>query len=194
MRAGKFACGLLFAGIAITALAKPVLAGAETENFTFTGTPVQNAGGEPGVTSTSFAEFDPSLGTLSSIMISISGDATLSDASGIVTVSADDVTPASDVHQNLVSANGSASSDGSFPISANGTDAFPPDLALFEGTGTAQLVFDFDGSGGTVSLDNVPGTLTYNFTPTSAVPEPASIALLGVAMAGFGFVKWRRAA
>jgi PEP-CTERM motif-containing protein len=133
---------------------------------------------------------------LSSIGISISGDATLSNAADGTDLQADGIFSVANSMDRLVPATGEESIDSSFPVVADGSVNAPSLLALFEGTGTTQLVFNFffaDGSG-TVSMDNVPGTLIYNFTPTSAVPEPASIALLGVAMAGLGFVKWRRAA
>jgi hypothetical protein len=47
-----------------------------TENYTVTGLAIRNNSGAYGVTSTSFSQFDTSLGTLNSITIALSGNAT----------------------------------------------------------------------------------------------------------------------
>jgi hypothetical protein len=40
---------------------------------------------------------------------------------------------------------------------------------------------------------DLQGSITYDFTPASVVPEPASFALLGASLLGFAVIRRRKA-
>ena len=71
-----------------------------------------------GVASTPFSEFNPSLGTLNSISISLFGDA---EYSGFLNATFLDITPANDLNAVLLSGSGSYDNSFLFPIAADGT-------------------------------------------------------------------------
>jgi PEP-CTERM motif len=76
-------------------------------------------------------------------------------------------------------------------------------LSQFEGAGTFQVDIStltsetFNGGGGniiaTLTSDATAGvTITYNYSPVTAVPEPTTWAMMLIGFAGVGFMAYRR--
>ncbi len=182
--AATLAQGACFAGAAHAA--------AETEMFTVNGAPSE-VGGFPQVLSSSFAEFNPALGTLNSITINASGTATLTDNdSGEEGQAAFfDITSLAEPNTQLVGGQGSVTGTGTFDISASGTET--GELAPFEGASTTAVYFNFIVDGGTLVANDVPGTLTYNYTPAVAsVPEPVGWSVFAAGLAAPIALRLRR--
>jgi hypothetical protein len=187
-------CAAALALLSTSVLASPT--GTIVNNFTVSGTAVENNSGDDGITSSSFADFNTALGTLTGVTLSFSGTANFSDHGESDTGIFDDVTTASDVNTALFSGNGfRLGGSGSFPISASGTDSSAFVLSMFEGSGTQALVFNFsvllfnfsEPEVGSVMMGDQSGTLTYDFTPTAvaSVPEPSTWAM---GLIGFGLM------
>jgi hypothetical protein len=183
----RFAAAAGFAGLTLVAglyAGAPARAAAIVENFTINGTATQNITGNYGITSTTFADFNTSLGTLTGVTVSFAGLASFTGTGqGDYTVFVF-VAAASDLSEGIISGSGMGTF-GPFNIDANDTDTAASDLALFEGSGTQALVFDFLISSGTVTASDQSGTLTYDYTP---VPESSSLSLFAAALPGLFFL------
>jgi hypothetical protein len=171
-------CAAAIALLSTSVLASPP--GTIVNNFTVNGTAVVNDSFNLGITSTSFADFNTALGTLTGVTLSFRGTAT-SVSNDLAFL--DNVSTASDVVEPIFLGVGMGIGSGSFPISASETVNF--DLSMFEGSGTQALVFNFFQDGGTVTMSGQSGTLTYDFTPApiASVPEPSTWAM---GLIGFG--------
>jgi len=183
---------------AVALLSTSVLAGtakADTivEDFTVSGTAVRNNSGLDGITSSSFADFNTAVGTLTGVTLSFAGTANYSEPiEAGDTVDFVDVTTASNVNEEIFSGPGSGFG-GNFSISANGTVSDAGLLSMFEGSGTQALVFNFIVDVGTVTMSGQSGTLTYDFTPAvAATPEPSTWAMGLVGFGLLGLVGYRK--
>jgi hypothetical protein len=176
--------------IAVLGVVEPAMAATIVNDFTISGTAVENDSGLHGIATSSFADFDAAVGTLTGVTLSFTGTANVSGGEGAF---ADflGVGPASDVHEVLLIGTGSGVS-GNFSIAANGTT---DTLSFFEGAGMQALLFSFAVDSGTVTMSPQSGTLTYDYTPASpAVPEPSTWAMVMVGFAGLAYAAFRRGA
>jgi hypothetical protein len=57
-------------------------------------------------------------------------------------------------------------------FSFDGKDSYLPELSSFIGTGTTQVDLRISGVGGTFSVPLTTGSITYDYTATTTVPEP----------------------
>jgi hypothetical protein len=183
-------CTAAIALLSAAVLAGPAQADTIVEDFTVSGTAVENNSGFEGITSSSFADFNTAVGTLTGVTLSFSGTANSTSTDLAVF---EHVTPASHVHEEIFTGSGFQIGPGSFSISASGTDSFATDLSMFEGSGTQALVFDFLVTVGTVTMSGQSGTLTYDFTPAvAAVPEPSTWAMMTLGFGLMGFLGYRK--
>jgi type 1 fimbria pilin len=183
-------CAAAIALLSAAVLAGPAQADTIVEDFTVSGTAVENNSGFEGITSSSFADFNTAVGTLTGVTLSFSGTA---NSTSVDLVFFDHATPASDVQTEIFTGSGIQVGPGSFSISANGTVSDAGGLSFFEGSGTQALVFDFFVSVGTVTMSGQSGTLTYDFTPAvAAVPEPSTWAMMTLGFGLMGFLGYRK--
>jgi PEP-CTERM motif len=163
-----------------------------TETYTFP-SPLQ---GYTRAVGTSFAEFNPALGTLDSITLNDSATATFfslrtggpsSGNSAVYQISLNGLLFFMDADQLR---------DGPAEASiSNLNETDPIDLSALTGTGvvsTSVIVANAVGTFTTVSSTFGTESLTYNYTPTASIPEPGALVLLSIGLIGCAVIRWRR--
>jgi hypothetical protein len=156
-----------------------------------------------------FSNFNPSMGTLTSMTISLTGSATvtayLNDPStDIDGVSFSDFEDNSGIGFGLTGpiTGITSSPSGLIDFNVSQADTFASDLAAFTQPGSTNLSFILVNQYGIINQDTFPvqvntsaltETITYNYIPSviSPAPEPSSIALLTTGLGSLGFFRRR---
>ncbi|MBV9443552.1 MAG: PEP-CTERM sorting domain-containing protein [Acidobacteriaceae bacterium] len=190
--------GLSLIAVAITLMPGAVKADSITESFslsipTTTLTDTAPNGGENFPT-TGFAEFNPAIGTLNSIAATLTGPATWSFGLNFILNASLLFNNSPTFTEAGINAFQSFESQGAISFDISTTNTFPDELLLVTGTGTTNFVLNLSAAGDTFSTTSpgLTGTITYNYTPAAAIPEPGSLTLLAVAGATTGLFALRR--
>jgi hypothetical protein len=143
----------------------------------------------------SFNQFNPNLGTLNTISSTISGTVVWTVDSGFFDLFVEVLTTNPPGNFQLATTNiGHPQGQYTIPI------ALTPQFGLlllgdFTGTSTSQLrlLFSDSAMADTISSANgFSGSITYDYTPAAAVPEPSTWAMMILGFAGVGFMAYRR--
>jgi hypothetical protein len=147
--------------------------------------------------STPFAQFNPAMGTFNSVSVSLTGNATWTESTGpasnlearlglddtnIFVSNVQTFTMPGAITLNLSYAAAAGGFGGAVEGTFVGTGTTHQNLALF--TAFPGETFATQGS--------LTGTVTYDFTPGTPVPEPGSVALLAAGISSVVYVRaWR---
>ena len=156
--------------------------------FSGLGTQTTQYGPSPVV---SFAQFDPALGTLTSVDVQIQGTVTYNGttSTSVRVVPGGLFTEWSDLLTTVFG-------DATTTINLENPDQDAADLARFTGTGNLIPNLAFTAAPGVHASFTVDSTLTitYNYTPAPPpeVPEPGTLGLLASGCVGIGYRLRRR--
>jgi hypothetical protein len=141
---------------------------------------------------TSFAKFNPALGTLDDLEVRLRGAARWT-----ITASPDVFSDSLSLAYNpthLIPGAGQFFYTDSIDINLSGGSTFAPDLSAVTGTGTTNIDLvvyaDRGDLFGTTTAAGLVGSITYLYTP-AAIPEPTMLGLFCASLAALGFVRRR---
>jgi hypothetical protein len=170
--------------LCVCALAGTGRADMITQNFTITVSPAAPLAAGDNLFVASLSKFNPANGTLTAVSVSERGSGTWTSTS-----TSPQITPFIYLGQNT--GGEFLTTPGS--IDLNGTAGFPASLIppQFTGIGSVMVGLNVVDGSQTPFTDTfetgqggLSGTLTYTFTPNTAVPEPSTLTLLGLGSLG----------
>lgn len=185
-------CALAAALIALLPLS--ARAASITENFTLSvpvGTTLSSGANSFSVTS--FAEFNPALGTLNRVSVTLAGAAVWSANTFPDAFTDNLILPFNTMHFLTSGQLFDFDQSGSIVIDlSSGPIGDAPDLSHLTGTGMTNLDLLVEAKAGdnffTPVGTSLAGSITYSYTP-AAVPGPSSLALFGAGLTGLAFLR-----
>lgn len=174
------------------ALAAAASANAATITETFT---LPDVDGYESAGGSSFAAFDPALGTLNSVTLDVSGTATFSGGGDEDNNAFIYFFDFQGLHEGTDGLSNARVGNGSATASRTDTLSFADDVFSGPGSISTSVLVVMDGGEGNASISSVFPTesVTYTYTPaTPAAPEPPTWAMMGLGFAALAFAGYRQ--
>lgn len=171
----------------------PLSAGAATimENFTLLVPSTPLPTGDGLFAATSFAKFNPALGTLDSFSVGLTGAAVWT-STAFPDVFSDNLSLAYNP-AHVLTPGQIITTSGSIHIDLSGGSTFGPDLSAVSGAGTTNVDLIVEAHLGDFFVTPTPGlvgSITYDYTP-AAISEPTTLGLFCASLAALVVVRRR---
>ena len=143
----------------------------------------------------SFAAFDPALGTLNSVTLDVSGTTTFSGGGDEDNNAFIYFFDFQGLHEGTDGLSNARVGNGSATASRTDTLSFADDVFSGPGSISTSVLVVMDGGEGNASISSVFPTesVTYTYTPaTPAAPEPPTWAMMGLGFAALAFAGYRQ--